>query len=664
MAQFHAVLFANLLVLTLVPAARAVTPVQQVVQMLTEMKTKGTSAMELEKKVMADYTKWVNDRVTDLGFEIKTAEGEVEKLTAAIGKAGNTISRLGSEIGELDAEIAQLEADKKAATDQRNTENKEYQKAQQDYSESVDALESAIQVLKSQAYDRPQAELLLQSAAGKTPALRRALAALLQEEKANGAPAVAAYEFQSDNVISVLEKLHEEFKSGLRDVETAEANAAHAYDLQMLHISNTLEYLSHHRGEKAVLKGQEQAEAAAFKGQLSETKVDLAEDKKLLAETQATFEVKKRTYEGNQQVRAEELEVIGKAIEILSDPTVAESYAKHINMLQTLAKPISSHVAFFQEKSERASQRALARDQAVELLRLRAKAISSKVLANAAADMAENPFAKVVEMIKELLDKLTEQASSEADHKQWCDGELKANKLRRNSATTAVERLSAEVEELAAKIAAMAAELATLSKEQASLATAMTEATVFRQREAAENEAAIKDASQAQEALKKALEILREFYASQASFVQRTKQVPEMQAYKGMQGSQKGIIGMLEVIESDFARLETDTRASETQAAEQYKEFMAESKASKESKHKLEVQLKLDKDQAEFEQGRKKDDLDAASKELAAANTYYDSLKPPCLVVHVSYEDRAARRKEEIAALKEAYEILDRKSTA
>jgi len=31
------------------------------------------------------------------------------------------------------------------------------------------------------------------------------------------------------------------------------------------------------------------------------------------------------------------------------------------------------------------------------------------------------------------------------------------------------------------------------------------------------------------------------------------------------------------------------------------------------------------------------------------------------LEVHVSYEERVARRKEEIDALKEAYEILDKK---
>uniref|UniRef100_A0A7S1KVX4 Uncharacterized protein n=1 Tax=Alexandrium catenella TaxID=2925 RepID=A0A7S1KVX4_ALECA len=643
--------------------AAAITPVQQVVQMLSDMKRKGETSLAVEQQVMAEYTKWMNDRTTEIGFEVKTAEGDVEKLTASIDKSESTISSLDVDVAKLDGEISQLEAEQKAATKQRETEHAEYLKAQQDYSESVDALANAIAVLKSQNFDRPQAEMLLQRMAAKAPGMQRALAAFL-EESADGAPAVAAYEFQSGGVIAVLEKLHKEFKEGLRDTENAEANSAHAHDLEMLHIGNTLNVLNKDRAEKVELRGQELAASSTAKGQLLETKADMAADKKLLSDTKSTFEVKKRTFEQNHLIRKEELQAIAKAMEIISDPTVAASYAKHVNMVQTLAKPISAHVAFFQETSQKASVRAAARDDAVRFLRSRARALSSKVLARAAADIAENPFAKVIEMVKTLLARLKEEAVSEADHKSWCDDELKANKLRRNKATTSVERLSAEVQEFSAQIQAMAEELKVLAEEQASLASAVAEATAARQKEKAKNEAAIKDAVGAQEALKQALTILREFYDGQASLLQQGKQVPEMEAYKGMQESKKGVVGMLEVIESDFARLETETRANEAQAASDYKGFMADSELAKKTKHEREVKLALDKDQAEFEKQQKSDDLAASEKELGAANTYYDNLKPPCTVVHVSYEDRVARRREEIAALREAHQILDAKTAA
>lgn len=169
--------------------------------------------------------------------------------------------------------------------------------------------------------------------------------------------------------------------------------------------------------------------------------------------------------------------------------------------------------------------------------------------------------------------------------------------------------------------------------------------TELRSKEKAENEEAIADAAAGVEAVKKALVVLTEFYSSQASFIQQ-EQAPEMAAYKGMQSGKGGVIGMLEVIQSDFSRLKHETETDEKAAAAEYDTLMETSRASKERKHDAEVQLKLDKDQAEFEKTEDEKDLKAVQAELAKAETYFEELKPSCLQVHVSYEERTARRKE------------------
>ena len=46
-------------------------------------------------------------------------------------------------------------------------------------------------------------------------------------------------------------------------------------------------------------------------------------------------------------------------------------------------------------------------------------------------------------------------------------------------------------------------------------------------------------------------------------------------------------------------------------------------------------------------------------KELDAALAYFDKLKPSCVDSGVSFEDRVARRKEEIESLQEALKILN-----
>ena len=61
--------------------------------------------------------------------------------------------------------------------------------------------------------------------------------------------------------------------------------------------------------------------------------------------------------------------------------------------------------------------------------------------------------------------------------------------------------------------------------------------------------------------------------AEATAFVQQ-KAEPEIfdKAYTGMGGESGGVVGMLEVIESDFARLESDTKASEATSQKEYDE--------------------------------------------------------------------------------------------
>jgi len=420
-------------------------------------------------------------------------------------------------------------------------------------------------------------------------------------------------------------------------------------------LTDTITKSTEDKEEKTVVKAKTAAASAKAKGDLGDTKKELAADKELKADIEATFAAKSATYEQNQKVRKEELEALAKAIEIISNPDVAGSYKEHINLAQM---PSGQKVTLLQMHSSK--RRVATRQAAADFLQRRGKTLDSKALMSLAAQVAASPFAKVIGMIEDLIAKLKEEASAEAAHKQWCDEQLKANKLKRNKKTTKVDELTAAIEELTEKIKETGKTIDRLISEQAELAKAMKEATAQREKEKAKNLDTIADAKAGRAAVKAALAVLRDFYSKQAALLQ-AKQVPEMAEYKGMGGSSKGVVGMMEVIESDFARLEADTTAAEEQAAKEYDEFMSESTATKKVKHDEEVKLKLEKDQDEFEVSQLEKDLKANQAELDKANAYYEELKPACLVVHVDYEERAAKRKEEIAALKEAYEILDQK---
>merc|ERR1719428_1138781 len=83
----------------------------------------------------------------------------------------------------------------------------------------------------------------------------------------------------------------------------------------------------------------------------------------------------------------------------------------------------------------------------------KARQLNSRVLGAIAERVEKDPFKKVKKMIKDLIDKLMEEANSEAAHKGWCDTELATNEKTRKQKTDAVETLTAEIDELTASIA-------------------------------------------------------------------------------------------------------------------------------------------------------------------------------------------------------------------
>merc|ERR1719321_323141 len=116
---------------------------------------------------------------------------------------------------------------------------------------------------------------------------------------------------------------------------------------------------------------------------------------------------------------------------------------------------------------------------------------------------------------------------------------------------------------------------------------------------------------------------------------------------------------MIEVIQSDFARLESETSAAEEEGANEFKQFTTDSAADKEQKQKNIDDKESKKLGDELQLQEKKEDLEGTQKELSAGIEYYDKLKPSCIDTGVSYEDRVARRKEEIDSLREALRILN-----
>jgi len=640
-------------------SADAVTPVQKVIEMMNGMLEKGKKEKHEEQVQFAAYKQFCDDTTVEKKRSIDEANEQIEVLKADIEKYTATASKLSKEIAEHEEDISVWSGDSKAATKVREIEKADYDATHTDYTESIDALERAIAVLKKQAHDRKQSSLIQLTQLKLVPDdAKRAIDAFLQQDPEEGlavsAPEANSYEFQSGGVIEMLEKLLDKFIAERTTLEKEEMNSKHAYDMLMQDLKAQIAQASQDRDEKSAFKAETLQSKADAKGDLEDTTSTRDADQKYLGDLTATCEQKASDFESRQQLRAEEIEAVEKAIEIISSGAVSGNAGKHLPGL--LQKPA---LAQLRSQSTSVNQQRVA-----SYLQRRADALGSRVLSALAVRVEADPFVKVKKMIKDLIVRLMEEANDEAEHKGWCDTELSTNEQTRKEKTQSVEMLHAEIDQLEASIAKLTEDITDLTKAVAELDSAMAKATKLRQDEKKTNTETIADSQEAQTAVAQALTVLKEFYAKAAEATALLQQQPESpeifdKPYQGMGSENGGVVGMLEVIESDFARLEADTKAAEASAQKEYDEFMTDSEVDK-TKKSTDIEHKTAKKQDE-EQAltTKKSDLEGTQKELDAALAYFDKLKPSCVDAGVSFEDRVARRKEEIESLQEALKILN-----
>merc|ERR1719159_954522 len=261
----------------------------------------------------------------------------IETLTADIEQYEADAATLGKEISGLQADISTWEGDLNAANKVREIEHTDYVATHKDYSESIKALEMAIATLKKTSGDVKQASAaLIQVASSKLFPMeaRKVLNAFLSMNNENAlkmaAPEANAYEFQSQGVVDMLEKLASKFDDEKAALEEEETNAVHSFSMLSADLNNQLDAARSAESEKSQAKAKALQGAADSKGALQDTVTTRDDDSKYTADLTATCEQKSSDFANRQTLRAEEIEAIQKAIEIMSSGAVSGNSEKHL----------------------------------------------------------------------------------------------------------------------------------------------------------------------------------------------------------------------------------------------------------------------------------------------------------------------------------------------
>merc|ERR1719506_79842 len=298
---------------------------------------------------------------------------------------------------------------------------------------------------------------------------------------------------------------------------------------------------------------------AAAEGDLKVTSKDLAEDVTALGDLHQDCMTKAQDFEAETTSRGEELKALAMAKKAVKDNTGGATEQQY-SFLQ-----LSSDAKNFEVIR---MVKDLARKQHAPELAQLASRLSSAVRLNHGADV----FAKIKGMIGDMIEKLEQEAAEAAELKEWCDKEIAESTAKKEDITATFEKLSSKIDTASARSEKLKEEVATLQKELADLAKLTAEMDKIRGDEKAAFEKNHPEMEQGLKGVKLALKILNEYYAKAGK------------AHGSSDGAGGGIVGMLEVIESDFTKGITEMVAAEQMAADTYEKETKENAVEKTTK--------------------------------------------------------------------------------
>jgi chromosome segregation ATPase len=649
---------------TLLSSVRAVetNPVAKVIDLLSNLQAKIVAEGEEAQHVYNDYAEWCEDTAKNSQFEIKTGKATIADLKATIDEESTRIETLDAKIGELADAIATDEADLTAATQIREKEHGDFAAEEKELVEVVDTLGRAIGILEKEAAGGSfvqlqnegsviQALQTLVQASLLSSADSTRLTALVQnsqqsDDDLTGSPAAATYENHSGGILDVLGNLKDEAEGQLADARKKEQAAQHNFEMLKQSLTDQIKNANSETDAAKKEKAQSSGKKAEAEGDLGVSSKDLAEDQSSLATLHANCMAKAQEFEAAVHSRGEELNALATAKKIISETTSgAASQSYGLNQ-----------VSFLQTRSKLSSTADLAKFEAVRVVRDLAMQQNSAALAQLATRMdramrsnsgSADPFGKVKGLIQDMLAKLEDEADADATEKGYCDKELSESEAKKAEMDTEIAKLTTKIDQWSARSAKLKDEVAVLQKELADLAKSKASSTKFREEEKAAYDKNKAEMEQGLEGIKAALKVLRDYYAS------------DDKAHASADGAGGGIIGLLEVCESDFSKGLAEIIATEEASVAEYTQEMKDNEMSttlksKDEEYKTKEHIGLDKAIATHS-----GDRSGVQTELDAVLDYLTQLHSRCDAKAETYAETKKRRESELAGLKEALQILE-----
>merc|ERR1719272_2548274 len=680
--------------------------VNKVVQMLVDLQQQVLSEGEAEAATYNKFACFCKTTQGDKTASIKSNKDDKTSLTADITKLSGERDSLDTKIAGLNENIKDAESAMNKANQKRDGELKVYKTNEDDMKAAISALQNAIKVMKS---SKTPSLVELQSI-GKTikqaalmadvlglggDEANKAASFFLQQGAGDVPVEMEDYKFHSGGIIKTLENLLGNFRKEKTDVDADEVKRVQAHSIFTQDKTDFVKAKTLEMEEAKKNRDGKIEDIGTASQELTTVSADLLDDMQYLDEVNTMCSEKAKTWDQRSRVRADELTAITQATGIIKSTVAEKTASATVRFAQTgvtvhFADAIansdsamesieaeaesvddSGELGFLQKASIKSHKpEDAARQMILSLLKGKGNELHSAVLTSLATAIAADPFVKIKKLIQELIERLLTEAANESNQKGWCDKATADATQKRQYSADEVEDLNAKMAKLEALSAKLEEEIGTLVGETNTLKDNVADAEKERKTEKAENANTVTEAQAGLGSVKMAIDILDKFYKTAAkekvdlALTQGPlDDAPKTSfetgdAYEGAGAESGGIIGMMEVIQSDFERTVSETRKAEAQAEDEHLAFMTESGKSLAEKTMASKEKTSLKDETDTNYNDAEDNMEAQSKILVGSIEELIELKATCVDTGMSYADRVAMREQEIASLKKALCIL------
>jgi len=650
-------------------AAADTTPVEKVVNLLSELQGQIQADGKAESQIYNKYACWCETTTARKAAAITQAETDLRSLGQQILKLKGKAATLSAEIKELVQKLEENNAEQEEATAMREKRNGKFQARSVETKQAIAAMEQAIEVLKEgssllQTDSAVRATSAVQSVLAKIPSdapLDMDHMSLLSDFATNGAD--ASYAPQSATIQGILTDMYATFSTDLEEATMTEAKQNKNYEkltatLQQEAIDmNTVK--DRKEDEKASTESDLADTTAAYDDTTDQMKADIA----FFDETKDACDSKHKQWTLRQSLRYQELAGVQKALEFLSSDAARDLFAT----------AIQPGVGFLQIEADNVQSVSL---NAYNLLKAQASKSKSLRLASLAVRVRTTKaghFDVVIKAIDEMITTLNDEGEADRAKKNQCNDEYQKIALT-------VQDLDWKIKNNVAKVDKLEGLIELRTKDRQETIDQINETNDFIKKITADRKAeneefvqAKKDDEAAVALLGKAKDVLGAYYKknkitmlqADPAFEGSEDHAPEADfSGKGSRGGQsRNIVSLMEYIIED---LQDEISNGVKDEATNQSEYDAQMKTAE----TLVSDLKAKQSSLEDTIAKRGEEKTEENKDMKENNkdrdnelSYKGKITPDCDWIKKNFDGRATGRAAEMDGLVSAKEFLAGKAS-